>query len=278
MSQTLRTGLVQLTSGDDVDENIKIVSSYIEQAAGDGCRFILTPEMTNVLDTRRQRLLDRAHGEDEDTALKALRRLAAKHGIWLLIGSLALRISHDRLCNRSFLIAPDGSIKARYDKIHMFDVDLHGGESYRESKTYQAGETLVVANTPFARVGMTICYDLRFAEQYRRLALAGANLLVVPSAFTRTTGEAHWHTLLCARAIETGCFVLAPAQVGLHANNRATFGHSLVVNPWGKIICDGGTAPGVLTATLNMSEVEKARQKIPALKAPELPETLEILE
>jgi predicted amidohydrolase len=192
--------------------------------------------------------------------------LARNYGIYLHVGSLALKVSPDKAVNRGFLIDPRGDIVARYDKIHMFDVDLEGGESYRESRNYRPGDLAVLADLPWGRLGLTICYDLRFPALYRALAEAGASFLSIPSAFTKSTGEAHWHVLIRARAVENGCFVLAAAQAGKHENGRETYGHSLAVNPWGRIIGDGGTAPGVTFADVDVSEIAAARARIPSLQ------------
>ena len=192
--------------------------------------------------------------------------LAKDLGIWLSVGSLAIKVAADKVANRSFLMGPDGRIHARYDKIHMFDVELPNGETYEESRNYRPGGEAVVADTPFGRLGLTICYDLRFPHLYRALAKAGASYLTVPSAFTQVTGEAHWHVLLRARAIETGCFVFAAAQSGTHENGRKTFGHSLIVGPWGEVLADGGTQTGVVTADIDPARVSEARGRIPALQ------------
>jgi predicted amidohydrolase len=204
--------------------------------------------------------------EDSDTSLATLRELARKLGIYVHIGSLAIKISPDRAANRSFLISPKGDILARYDKIHMFDVDLADGESYRESRNYRPGELAILADIPWGRLGLTVCYDLRFPALYRALAEAGATLLAIPSAFTKQTGEAHWHVLIRARAIENACFVFAAAQGGKHENGRDTYGHSLIVDPWGRIIAEGGTEPGFVMAEVDPAEIAKARARIPSLQ------------
>ncbi len=256
--------LIQTNAMAEVADNVAFVTAQVRAAHRDGARFVLTPETTGLMAPNSAALFERTRPEAEDTALAAFRALAAELGIVLLIGSLAIKVAPDRLANRSFLIGPDGGIQARYDKIHMFDVDLPGGESYRESRNYQPGAQAVLADLPWGRLGMTVCYDLRFAHLYRALARAGADFLSVPSAFTRQTGEAHWHILLRARAIETGCFVFAPAQCGRHANNRETYGHSLVVSPWGEVLADGGAAPGVTLARIAPEAVAEARARIPA--------------
>jgi predicted amidohydrolase len=233
-----------------------------------GAHYVQTPEMTSLLVRDRDLLLKSIADEEHDIALRAFRDLAHELRIWLHIGSLAIRFddARERVANRGFLIDPDGAIAARYDKIHMFDVDLAKGESWRESRTYQPGEVAITADLPWGRLGMTICYDLRFSALYRALAESGAQFLAVPAAFTKQTGEAHWHVLLRARAIETGSFVLAAAQAGTHEDGRETFGHSLIVDPWGNVLAESGTEPGVITATIDPARVADARSKIPVLQ------------
>ncbi len=266
MTRTVTAGLVQLCASENVSDNIARACALIQKAADKGAEIVLTPEMTGIFEQRKDILFQNTFFEKDDPALRAFVALAKQLNIWTLIGSLAIKIAEDKLVNRSFLISP-GGIEARYDKIHMFDVDLPGGERYRESATYQAGERVVVADTPFGKLGLSICYDLRFAYLYRRLAHAGAGLIAIPSSFTRVTGEGHWHTLIRARAIETGCFVLAPAQAGKHTNGRETFGHTLAVDPWGKVLLDAGTAnEGAFAITLDLAEIKQARDMIPALK------------
>lgn len=257
---------IQMRAGRDVAANIADVSTLIEEAAGKGADFVMTPEMTSLLETKGEALFANAHEERDDAALTTLRALAAQKKIWLLIGSLPVRFSDTKLVNRSFLIAPDGVVAARYDKIHMFDVDLAGGESYRESRQFEPGKQAVLADLPWGRLGLSICYDLRFPHLYRALAKAGADFLTVPAAFTRQTGAAHWHTLLTARAIETGCYVFAPAQGGRHACGRETFGHSLVVAPWGEIVAEAAhDEPCVLIAEIDGGRVAEARRRVPSL-------------
>jgi len=267
----MKTALIQLNSGDDPAQNLPITQGWIAEAAGAGAGFVLTPEVTNCVSSNRARQREVLAPVAQDLTLKALRAQAAQLGIWLLIGSLALK-THDadgRFANRSFLISPQGEITAHYDKIHMFDVTVSETESYRESAGYRPGDQAVLANGPCA-LGLTICYDIRFAHLYRRLAQAGADCLTVPSAFSKVTGAAHWQTLLRARAIENGCYVLAPAQTGVHAATqgkpRETYGHSLVVGPWGEVLADAGTAPGVIYVDLDASKVAQARRRIPALR------------
>lgn len=262
----VRTALIQLNSGDEVAPNVEQARQYILEATEAGAQFVSTPETTHLMEMKRTRVLHKAFAEQDDPGLKAFQAIAADRKIWLHVGSLIIKVGDERLANRGFLIAPSGEIAARYDKAHLFDVELGGGESYRESALYQSGETSTVVETGLAGFGMSICYDLRFPYLYRALAHAGANILLVPAAFTQPTGEAHWHTLLRARAIETGSFVLAAAQTGLHATGRRTYGHSLAISPWGEILADAGTETGVTLVDLDMKLVDKARQKIPSLR------------
>lgn len=263
----LRAACIQMRSGTEPAANLAAATDMIREAAGQGARFIATPEMTNLLDIRPGMARPKVRREAEDESLPAFRALAAELGVTLLIGSLAIALEEDeRFANRSFLIGPDGSLIARYDKIHMFDVEVGDGQTYRESRAYRPGEGAVLATAPFGRIGLTICYDLRFPHLYRRLAQAGADILTIPAAFTRVTGEAHWHVLIRARAIETGCFVIAPAQGGRHEDGRETFGHSMIVSPWGEVIAElQGDEPGILLADLDLQEVAAARQRIPSL-------------
>ena len=247
--------------------NLDAAVKLIEEAKASGADYVQTPEMTNIMEIKREQLFAAIAPEESDTSLAAFRELARKLGIHLHVGSLAIKISPDKAANRSFLIDPQGEIVARYDKIHMFDVDLANGESYRESRNYRPGELAVVADLPWGRLGLTICYDLRFPTLYRALAEAGASFLAIPSAFTRQTGEAHWHVLLRARAIEKRRFVFAAAQGGTHENGRETFGHSLVVDPWGRILAEGGTEPGVVMAEIDPAEVAAARGADPLAAA-----------
>jgi deaminated glutathione amidase len=259
-------GLIQMRSGADPQTNLAFVLSAIDEAKRAGADYVQTPETTNIRGVNRERLFANILPDESDPTLATLREVARKLGIFIHIGSLAIKASPEKAVNRSFLIDRQGDIVARYDKIHMFDVDLAGGESYRESNTYRAGELAVVADLPWGRIGLTICYDLRFPALYRALAEAGASFLAIPSAFTRQTGEAHWHVLQRARAIENGCFVFAAAQGGKHENDRETFGHSLIVDPWGRIVAEGGTEPGVVLAEVDPAEVAAARAKIPSLR------------
>jgi len=274
MSKALTAGLVQLSVSDDPERNLPATRALVREAAQGGAGWVLTPEATNLLGASRERQERILHIETEDPTLAALREDARDLGIWLLIGSLSLKTGdpgESRFANRSFLIAPDGGIRARYDKLHMFDVTVSESESYRESAAFRPGGRAVLAQGPLP-IGMTICYDLRFPGLYRALARAGAQVLAVPAAFNDTTGAAHWEVLLRARAIETGCFVLAPAQCGTHASHaepgrraRRSHGHSLAVGPWGEVLADGGTEPGVTFATLDPAAVADARSRIPSL-------------
>src|SRR6266446_1141265 len=261
----IKVACVQLRSSDDIDWNIRQASGLIRLAHKDGAHFIATPENTNLMALDGGAKLEKSFAEKDDPTLPSLSALAAELGVWLLIGSLAIKVSADKTANRSFLIAPDGSIEARYDKIHLFDVNLPSGETYRESNTVAPGDRAVVVSLPWARIGLSVCYDLRFPQLYRSLSKAGAEILTVPSASTETTGKAHWHVLLRARAIENACFVVAPAQGGEHANGRRTYGHSLIVGPWGDILAEGGTDPQMVAAELDLDEIGAARGRVPAL-------------
>ena len=267
----LRAGLIQLNSSDEPGANLPITQSYVRQAAEQGATFVLTPEVTNCVSQSRAKQSGVLCHEMDDPTLAALRQDAASLGIWLLVGSLGLLTtdSDGRFANRSFLISPKGDIIVRYDKIHMFDVQVTPSETFRESDGYRPGDRAVLADAGFAQIGMTICYDLRFPALYRSLAQAGAQILTVPAAFSPVTGAAHWETLLRARAIETGCFVLAPAQTGSHpigtGKPRDTWGHSLAVSPWGKVLADAGTKPGVTLVDLDLAQVDAARARLPSL-------------
>jgi deaminated glutathione amidase len=264
-SSTFKVGLVQMRSGLSPAANLTAARGLIEQAVEAGAEYVLTPEMTNIMEVKRERLFAAITDEEQDPTLAALREAAREHAIYLHIGSLAIKVSPDKAANRSFVIDRRGEIIARYDKIHMFDVDLAGGESYRESNNFRPGELAVVADLPWGRLGLTVCYDLRFPALYRALAEAGATLLSIPAAFTKQTGEAHWHVLMRARAIENGCFVFAAAQGGTHENGRATFGHSLVVDPWGQIVVEAGDEPAIVVAEVDLAAVAAARSRIPSL-------------
>lgn len=261
--------LIQMRSGPDMAQNLADATALIRAAAGRGARFVSTPEMTNILEPDRPRLKALARSENEDLSVQGFSGLAKDLGLWLNIGSLALRAAGadaaQKLVNRSLLFAPDGAIAARYDKIHLFDADLPTGEQLRESAAYAGGAHVAMADTPFGRVGLTICYDVRFPQLYRHLACAGCGLITVPSAFTVPTGEAHWHVLLAARAIETGSFILAAAQGGVHPSGRATYGHSLALSPWGEVLAEGGVEPEAIVFPIDGNLIELARGRIPAL-------------
>ena len=266
----MRAGLIQLCSSDLPEDNLAAAADLIRQAASDGAELAATPEVTNCVSLSRRHQNEVLREEADDPVLAGLRDLAAGLGIHILIGSLALKTGGDRFANRSFLVGPDGAVLARYDKIHMFDVEIGGGEAYRESDGYRPGEQAVTAPVRGATLGMTICYDLRFPALYRTLAQAGAGVMTVPSAFTVPTGQAHWEPLLRARAIETGAFVLAPAQTGTHPagedrKQRRTYGHSLAVDPWGKVLLDMGEGPGAACVDLDLAAVDHARGRIPSL-------------
>ncbi|NEX48054.1 carbon-nitrogen hydrolase family protein [Pseudotabrizicola algicola] len=267
----MRVGLVQLTVSDDPAANLPQTLALVREAAAGGASFVLTPECTNLLSSQREHQNAVLHHEEADPTLAALRTEAQALGVWLLIGSLGLKTNDPdgRFANRSFLIGPDGQVVSRYDKIHMFDVTVSETEAYRESAGYRPGGQAVLADTPFGKLGLTVCYDVRFPYLHRALAKAGATILTVPAAFNHITGAAHWEVLLRARAIETGCFVLAPAQTGFHpealGKGRRTHGHSLVVAPWGEVLADGGTDPGVVFADLDFAQVALARGRVPSL-------------
>jgi predicted amidohydrolase len=263
---TFKAAMIQMRSGLAPAANIEAAVRMIGEAKSAGADYVQTPEMTNILAARREQLFAAIVEEQSDAALATLRELARRLGIYIHVGSLAIRISPERAANRGFLIDRTGEIAARYDKIHMFDVDLGNGESYRESNNYRAGEAGVLADLPWGRLGVTICYDLRFPALYRALAEAGATMLTIPSAFTQKTGAAHWHVLNRARAIENGCYVFAAAQGGKHENGRETFGHSLIVDPWGRVLAEGDSEPGVVMAEIDPAEVAKARGRIPSLE------------
>jgi len=262
----LRVGLIQMRTGRTPQANTDAAVKLIGEAKSGGADYVLTPEVTNIMESSREKLFATIVAEENDGTLATLRDLARTLGIYVHVGSLAVKVAPEKAANRSFLIDRKGNIVARYDKIHMFDVDLAGGESYRESRSYRPGEIAVVSDLPWGRLGLTICYDLRFPALYRALAEAAASFLAIPSAFTRQTGEAHWHVLMRARAIENGSFVFAAAQGGLHEHGRETFGHSLVVDPWGRVIAEGGTEPGVIFADVDPAEVSAARARVPSLQ------------
>jgi len=265
MSQ-IRVACVQMRSGTDVAANVAAAASLIREAAAQGAELIATPEMTTLLDRKPGAVWEKSTTEEADPGLAAFRALAAELRVTLLIGSIAIRAEDGKCANRSFLIGTDGAIIARYDKIHMFDVQLNAGNIYRESDSFAAGGEAVIANLPAVQLGMTVCYDVRFPDLFRTLAWAGAKIIAVPAAFTRITGEAHWHILLRSRAIETGCFIIAPAQGGKHEDGRETYGHSLIIDPWGEVLAEGGVDPGVIVATLDLARVDEVRGKVPSLR------------
>jgi deaminated glutathione amidase len=266
MSAKFTAACVQITSQREFAPNIQAVGDLVRRARDAGAELIMTPEITGMFEPKRDFHLAKATDEAANPALAAFRDLARETGAWLLVGSLAIKLEAARLANRSFLLAPDGVIAARYDKIHMFDVDLENGESYRESALYRPGDSTVLAALPWGTLGMTICYDLRFPYLYRALAQAGADFLSIPAAFTVPTGTAHWHVLQRARAIENGCFVFAPAQWGQHAEGRKTYGHSLIVDPWGEVLADAGEGVGFITAEIDPAKIAEARRMVPALR------------
>lgn len=266
----MRVALIQLNSSDDPSENLPVTRGFVEEAAAEGAQFILTPEVTNCVSASRARQTEVLRYEEEDETLAAMRKDAARLGVWVLIGSLALKQRDDaRFVNRSFLVGPDGSILARYDKIHMFDVQISETETYRESDGYQPGDQAVMGEVDGVPIGMTICYDIRFPYLYRGMSKVGAKILTVPSAFSPETGKAHWEILLRARAIETGSFILAPAQCGEHKASlgraRRTHGHSLAVDPWGRVLADGGDLPGVVLVDLDPALADDVRRRLPSL-------------
>jgi predicted amidohydrolase len=262
-----RVGLVQMCTGRNVEKNLTDAGELIREAARQGAQYVQTPEITTLMETERERLFSAVRPEEGNAAITHFIALARELGIWLHVGSMGILLGGGKIANRSFLISPTGLIQARFDKIHMFDVQLAGGESYRESKNYQAGDTVVLAELPWGTLGLTVCYDLRFPQVYRALAKAGADFLAIPSSFTRQTGAAHWHVLMRARAIENGCFVFAAAQAGKHAVGRETYGHSLIVSPWGEILAEAdGVHPTVIVADIKSSQVQEVRGRIPSLQ------------
>ena len=260
-----KAAAVQMRSGVSVDANLAAAERLIREAAAAGATYILTPEMTNILCRDRATLLAAVSMEEGNPEIARFAALARELGVHLHIGSMAVRLGPETVANRALLFGPDGTVVARYDKIHMFDVNLPGGESYRESALYRPGGEAVVADLPHARLGLAVCYDVRFPQLFQALANEGASVLAIPAAFTRTTGEAHWHVLLRARAIETGSFVVAAAQGGHHEDGRDTYGHSMIIDPWGRILAEAGTEPGIILATIDPADSADARARIPAL-------------
>ncbi|MDC0360898.1 carbon-nitrogen hydrolase family protein [Alphaproteobacteria bacterium] len=266
MSDVFTAACVQNTAERDVAPTMATLSDLIRRARDAGGDLIMTPEVCAMLEPRRKLAATKVELEESNAALAMFKDLAKETGAWILVGSMAVKLSDgDRFANRSFLVTPEGDVTAKYDKIHMFDVDVAEGESYRESRGYRPGDHATLAATPWGALGMTVCYDMRFPYLYRELAKAGADFLAAPSAFTVPTGRAHWHVLLRARAIENGCFMFAPAQVGEHAEGRKSYGHSLIVDPWGEVLADGGEEVGFVTAEVDVSKVAEARVKVPSL-------------
>jgi predicted amidohydrolase len=263
---TFLAACIQNTATRDIAANIAWVCERIGEAAAAGAAFITLPETVGLMEPVNEKISDNCFHEECDAGLAAFRAAAREFEAWILVGSQLIKDADDRIVNRSMLIDAEGEIVARYDKIHLFDIELSDGESYRESDVISPGDKAVVAGLPWARLGMTVCYDLRFAALYRTLAQAGAEIITIPAAFTQTTGKAHWHTLVRARAIETGSYIIAPNQCGLHVDKRASYGHSLIIDPWGKVLADGGPEPGIIMAEIELSKVNLARSRIPALK------------
>lgn len=266
MSDVLKVALIQLNAGPDIEENLAVTEGFIRQAAAQGAQLILTPENTCHIRVPATEKLKSSLPETGHPVLQRFSALAWELAVWLVAGSVSIRLSDSKMANRCFVFDANGDIVSKYDKIHLFDVDLPTGESHRESAVFTPGQQAVTVTTPWAKLGLAICYDLRFAALFRTLAQAGAEILSVPAAFTVPTGQAHWHTLLRARAIENAAFVLAPAQCGTHQGDRKTYGHSLIIDPWGTILAEGGEAPGIIMADLDMKAVTKARESIPALR------------
>lgn len=266
MSTKFRAACLQLNSGNDLAANLETLSAMATEAAANGAEFILTPEYALMMDGSGRTMRERALAADGAPVLPTLAALARKLGVWMLAGSLTLRTEEERIANRSILIAADGRTAASYDKIHMFDCTLPDGKVIRESSAYRPGDKAVVAQTPWGVLGLCVCYDLRFPALFRALAQAGAEFITVPSSFQRQTGRDHWHPLLRARAIENECFILAPAMCGEHPGNRQTYGHSLIIDPWGNILAEGGDEPGIIYADIETERVAKVRKMIPSLE------------
>ena len=266
MPDPFRVALLQMQTGNDLAANLESVRAMTREAAAGGAAFVMTPEYTLMMDGSGRVMRERALQTDGSPSLGELQALAREHSVWLLVGSLTVQTGDGRIANRSYLLSSEGSVAASYDKIHMFDVTLPDGKVIRESSAYCPGERAVLADTPWGRIGLTVCYDLRFPQLYRALAKAGALYLTIPSSFQRATGKVHWHTLLKARAIENACFVFAPAMCGEHPGNRTTYGHSLVVDPWGEVLADGGEAPGIVYAEIDPARIERVRGMLPCLE------------
>jgi predicted amidohydrolase len=266
MPNNFKIACLQVSSSDDMAENIRTVEALAREAVRLGAVFLCTPENTCFLSTDKQAKLDNAYSEESHPALPRFKDLARALNVMISIGSLSIKLPNNRLINRSYLIDQSGEIISRYDKIHLFDVTLPNGDVYLESEFYDAGQALVMSETKFGKIGLSICYDVRFPQQYRQYAMNGAEILLVPAAFTVPTGEAHWHSLLRARAIETGCYVVAAAQTGTHQGGRTTYGHSLIISPWGEILSDGGSDTGITIADIDLNNVSKVRSQIPSLR------------
>lgn len=256
---------IQVNATNDLDTNIATASAMVREAREKGAHMVFMPENVAMMEWGRQNIVAKAFAEDSHPALAAFRSLALELGIWLHCGTLHVRVPDGKVANRTYVLDPDGNVAAKYDKIHMFDVDLGNGESYRESATFEPGLEAVVVDLPWGVLGLSICYDIRFPYLYRALAKAGADFLTIPAAFTKVTGEAHWHVLQRARAIETGCYVISPAQTGTHVNDRKTFGHAMIVDPWGEVLADAGEAPGIILAEIDPARVGEVRGKVPSL-------------
>ncbi len=266
MTKIFKAACIQNTAGRDVEANIAWVSPHIDEAAQNGAEFIALPETVGLIEPVNGQIPPLTFSEADDLGLATFREKAKKHGVTILVGSQLIRLDDNRIVNRSFLIDTNGDIKARYDKLHMFDIELASGEWYRESEAISPGDQAVITDLPWGKLGLSICYDLRFAALYRTLAQNGAEIITIPAAFTQTTGKAHWHILVRARAIETGSYVVAPNQCGHHADRRYSYGHSLIVDPWGEVLADGGAEPGIIYADIDLAKVAQARSRIPALK------------
>jgi predicted amidohydrolase len=263
----MRIAVLQMTAGIDPADNAAAIVQALHDARAGGADMLFTPEMSNMIDRNRARAAATIRSEADDVVLAQVRAAAQQAGLWVHLGSLAVKgeTPDSKWRNRAFVIAPDGSIAARYDKIHLFDVDLASGESWRESAVYAGGDSAVAVDLPNAVLGLSICYDLRFSALYAALSRAGADIVAVPAAFTVPTGEAHWHVLLRARAIESACYVVAAAQTGTHADGRSTYGHSLVIDPWGEVLLDMGETPGLAFADLDLSRIAEVRSRVPVI-------------
>lgn len=263
---TLRIALITMCASRNVDDNIAAATRLIEEAAAKGAEYIQTPEFTTLMEMNSAKLFAATKPEENNPAVAHFQSLARRLGIWLHLGSMGVLVKPDKIANRSFLFTPDGRIAARYDKLHMFDAALGSGEKFRESKNFEPGSEAVIADTPWGALGLTVCYDLRFPQLFRALAQGGAGIIAVPSAFQKSTGEVHWQPLLQARAIETGSYVLASAQAGLHECQRETYGHALIVDPWGKVVAEAGIEPSVTIYDVDLAKIQEARQRIPSLE------------